>query len=311
MQLRRVRRVTAALVFAAGLLGTGAGCATADPGTAGTLRIVAAFYPLQFLSERIGGDQVVVTNLVKPGAEPHDLELAPREAAELSSADLVVYLHGFQPAVDSAVEAVAQDRVYDVAGVQPLRAAPPGTEQGKPDQPRGNAGKDPHVWLDPTRLDGIAGQLADRLAARDSAHAADYRARAAALHTELTALDQEYAAGLAHCQRREIITSHAAFGYLADRYGLTQVPITGLSPESEPTSARLADLTAFARAHGVTTIFFETLVSPKVAETLAREVGAQAKVLDPIEGVEAGSGADYLSVMRLNLATLRTALGCS
>ena len=295
------------------------GCSASPASTGDRLDVTVAFYPLQFVTERVGGDRVRVTNLARPGVEPHDLELQPKQLAGLADAGLVVYLAGFQPAVDEAVEAEAKDASFDVAAVQPLADAPPGAE-GEQDGDGGtgehaNEGKDPHVWLDPTRLAAIGDRLAERLAEADpnKDNAAGYRDRAARFRTELTALDTEFSAGLTTCQRREIVTSHAAFGYLAARYGLTQVPISGLSPESEPTPQRVAEVAALARSRNVTTIFFETLVSPKIAETLATEVGARAEVLDPLEGLapDAAPGTDYLSVMRQNLAKLRAALGCT
>jgi zinc transport system substrate-binding protein len=281
-----------------------AGCdATTQAGApSGKMPVVVAFYPLQYVTEQVGGDRVTVTNLVKPGAEPHDLELQPKQMSDLGNAKLVVYLRSFQPSVDTAVDDQAKGKALDTATVQPLSDAPAGSDLH---------GKDPHIWLDPTRLAAVAEKVADRLATLDTAHAADFRSRAAALRTKLEALDKEYAAGLANCQRHEIVTSHAAFGYLAARYKLTQIPITGLSPEEEPTPQHLADVAAKAKETRTTTIFFETLVSPKVAETLAKEVGAKAQVLDPIEGIEPGSSDDYVSVMRSNLTTLRSALACS
>ncbi|MFG1918729.1 metal ABC transporter substrate-binding protein [Micromonospora sp. NPDC048898] len=314
MSNRTTSRVLAA-VTALLTLGAGAACSTngggADPQR---VDVVAAFYPLQFLAERIGGDAVRVTNLAKPGAEPHDLELNPSQVGQVSEAELIVYLKGFQPAVDDAVAQNGGDRAFDVTGVQPLLDATAGGhdhegEEGHAEE--GNGGKDPHVWLDPTRLAGIGDQLAQRLGKADPDRAADYTARAATLRTDLTALDGEFKQGLATCQRREIVTSHAAFGYLADRYQLEQVGITGLSPDVEPSPQRLAQVIEEAKEHHATTIFFETLVSPKVAETIAGQVGAKTAVLDPIEGLAAGSDGDYLSVMRTNLRTLQTALGCS
>ncbi|MEU7677823.1 metal ABC transporter substrate-binding protein [Micromonospora taraxaci] len=297
-------------------LGAGAGCSTGDSAGADPKKVdvVAAFYPLQFLSERIGGDAVRVTNLAKPGAEPHDLELNPSQVGQVSDAELIVYLKGFQPAVDDAVAQNGGDRAFDVTSVQPLLDASAGghnhegEEEGHAEE---GGGKDPHVWLDPTRLAGIGDQLAQRLGKADPDHAADYTTRAAALRADLTALDGEFKTGLATCQRREIVTSHAAFGYLADRYQLDQVGITGLSPDVEPSPQRLAHVIEEAKEHQATTIFFETLVSPKVAETIAGQVGAKTAVLNPIEGLAAGSDGDYLSVMRTNLQTLKTALSCS
>jgi zinc transport system substrate-binding protein len=293
---------TAAVVAAACLL-TACGNGSKAGAGGGKSQAVAAFYPLQYVTEQVGGDRVKVTNLVKPGAEPHDLELQPKQVADLGRADLVVYLRGFQPNIDDAVDQQAKKSAIDTSTIQPLREAPAGAQE--------KGGKDPHIWLDPIRLAAVADKIADRLAQLDSAHAADIRGRAAKLRGELEALDKEYAAGLAQCQRHEIVTSHAAFGYLAARYKLTQIPITGLSPEEEPTPQHLAEVASQARQYHTTTIFFETLVSPKVAQTLATEVGAKAEVLDPIEGIEPGSSDDYVSVMRSNLTRLRTALACA
>jgi zinc transport system substrate-binding protein len=304
----------AALSAAAVLALGGAAACGSDSGNGDgggeRLDVVAAFYPLQFITEQIGGDALRVTNLVRPGAEPHDLELNPRQVAQVADAELVVYLKGFQPALDEAVAQEAADRAFDVTTVAPLVDAGSHHEDAGEQPPPGEA-KDPHIWLDPSRLAGIADKLADRLAEVDRGHAADFRTRAGELRGKLNQLDTEYANGLKACQRREIVTSHAAFGYLADRYQLRQVAISGLSPEQEPSPQRLAEVAREAEAHGATTIFFETLVSPKISQALAREVGAKAAVLDPIEGLEPGSEDDYFSVMRSNLGALRTALGCS
>jgi zinc transport system substrate-binding protein len=298
------------------LAGTAA-CSADNAGgdAAGRVDVVAAFYPLQYIAERVGGDAVRVTNLAKPGAEPHDLELNPSQVGQVSDANLIVFLKGFQPAVDDAVKQSGGNRTFDVAGVEPLHDA----ATGVPDH-AGGAGagaeaqagaKDPHVWLDPTRLATIADKLAERLGQADPERAADYTIRAQALRTDLTTLDQEYAQGLRTCQRRELVTAHTAFGYLAERYQLAQVGISGITPEDEPSPQRLAEVADEAKKHSTTTIFFETLVSPKVAETIAREVGAKTAVLDPIEGLPAGGAEDYLSVMRTNLGALKTALSCT
>ncbi|MET7808337.1 metal ABC transporter substrate-binding protein [Micromonospora chersina] len=314
MTVRSAPRVLAAATAA--LLGLGGLAACSDGGGGGSdpdrVDVVAAFYPLQFLAEKIGGDAVTVTNLAKPGAEPHDLELNPRQVGQVVDAELIVYLAGFQPAVDEAVEQNGGDRAFDVAGVQPLLdAAAGGHEHEGEEHGHGEetGGKDPHLWLDPTRLATVGDRLAERLGTVDPDRAADFTARAAALRAELTGLDADYTRSLATCQRREIVASHTAFGYLAARYQLEQVGITGLTPDAEPSPQRLAEVAKEAREHGATTIFFETLVSPKVAETVAREVGAKTAVLDPIEGPPADG--DYLSAMRANLQTLRTALDCS
>jgi zinc transport system substrate-binding protein len=298
----RIRPLLAGLVLS---LAAG-GCATVAAGAPvdGKIPVVTSFYPLQYLATRIGGDTVTVTDLTKPGAEPHDIELSPRQVAHIASAALVVYLKGFQPAVDQAVRQEAGKRAFDAGSVVPLLPY-------SGDENEAAAGnRDPHFWLDPVRYATVAGQVGARLAADDPAHAAAYSARTRAVQADLATLDREYAAGLRTCARHEIVTSHEAFHYLADRYGLTEIGITGISPEAEPSPGRLASVAAEARRTGATTIFFETLVSPKVAETLAREIGARAAVLDPLEGVTE-PGATYFTVMRANLAALRSALGCA
>jgi zinc transport system substrate-binding protein len=290
--------------------------------TSPSLTVAAAFYPLEFVVERIGGDRVAVEGLTPPGAEPHDLELGARQTARIVDADVLVHLSGLQPAVDEAAEQVAQ-RALDVASVVELRegyAELNHEEEGEAHEGEGKAHEgegvahedeqqaDPHVWLDPTLLAAIADAVADRFAELDADGADDYRSRAAALRAELQGLDEDFRNGLAQCARQDIVVSHNAFGYLAARYGLQQVGISGLSPEEEPSPARVAEAARYARQNGVTTIFFETLVSPAVAETVASEVGAQTAVLDPIEGQP--EGGDYLTGMRSNLQALRTALDC-
>ena len=303
------KRLLAVLTPLLLVAGTATACAENSADASGKVEVVAAFYPLQYVTQQVGGDRVSVKNLVKPGAEPHDLELSPRQIVDIADADLAVYLHGFQPAVDEAIADHASDKSLDAAKVQPLHDGYVPLEEGELHEDE--KGKDPHIWLDPTRLAAVADAVANKLGEVDPDHKAEYAANARTLGGKLDALDAEYKAGLASCQQKTIVVSHNAFGYLANRYGLTQVSITGLTPEAEPAAGRLAEVTSFARTHKVSTIFFETLVSPKVAETLAKEVGAKAEVLDPIEGLEDGSKDDYLSVMRSNLSTLRGALACS
>lgn len=290
-----------------------AGCSAPTPvaaaGEAGSptggerLRVTASFYPLQFVAERVGGERVAVTGLTEPGAEPHDLELTPQDVAGLSRAALVVYLSGFQPAVDEAVAQAGAGAAFDAAPAADLDLAAPEGEDGH--------GPDPHFWLDPTRLAGVADALAARLGEADPGGGQAYRAGAARLRGELERLDAQLRAGLASCADRDLVTSHTAFGYLARRYGLRQVGITGLTPEGEPSPADLAAVTRFVRDNDVRTVYSETLVSPAVARTLAAETGARTAVLDPLEGLTASSaGEDYLAVMRANLATLRKGQPC-
>ena len=264
-------------------------------GAAGQRRVVAAFYPIAYAAQEIGGPTVSVRNLTPAGAEPHDLELQPSDVVAIQRADDVFYLgEGFQPAVEKAV---ASAHAHGIDLLERVRLHTGKDEQGHP-------ALDPHVWLDPLRYAGMARTIGHVLAR--SLATASFVAR-------LRALDGTYRAGLARCRRRAIVTSHAAFGYLAARYGLTQTALEGLSPEAEPSPRALAKLIDTVRRSHATTVFFETLVSPKLAETVARNAHVKTAVLDPLEGLTPDSlhhGATYFTVMRSNLAALRLALGC-
>ncbi len=305
----------AALVAACAALLLGA-CSPADAGQTGDdgrMPVSAAFYPLQFVAERVGGEHVRVTGLTRPGVEPHDLELTPKAVGSLATARAVVYLAGFQPAVDQAVLAQAPEAAVDIAPAArlTLTSGDDGHDHAGESEQEHAGHVDPHFWLDPTRLADVATAVADDLARRDPANAADYRANAAALAADLTALDAEFRSGLAQCRTRELVTGHAAFGYLADRYDLHQEGVAGVSPDIEPDAATLRDLSAHVREAGVSTVYAESLVSPALAETVAREAGARVAVLDPLEGLtDASRGHDYLEVMRANLATLRAGQEC-
>ncbi|HYU85682.1 MAG TPA: metal ABC transporter substrate-binding protein [Kribbellaceae bacterium] len=288
-----------------------AGCGGASAtGSSGKLDVVASFYPLEFVAKKIGGDRVDVTTLTAPGVEPHDLELTPKQVGSLGKAKLVVYEKGLQPAVDDAVEQNARDAGYDVSGDAELE--PTGArfqEEGEKAHP---GDLDPHFWLDPTRMSAVADGVAARLSAADPEGADGYKQRAEALKGELGALDGEFKAGLASCTLKVFVTSHEAFAYLAKRYGLEQVGIAGFTPDAEPSPARIKAVQDIVRQHHVTTIFYEELVSPKVAESVARDLHVQAAVLSPIEGLaDASSTDDYLSLMRANLAALKKANSCS
>lgn len=294
-----------------GALIAAAGCSTVPEPADERLAVAVAFYPFEFVTQRVGGDQVRVTNLTQPGTEPHDLELTPQQVVALAQADLVVYQSGFQPAVDAGVEQAAPAHTVDAAGFLTFLHA-----EADNDGHTGEHGEheqlDPHTWLDPTNLVTVAEHVRDALSQARPEAAAGFAAATDDLVAELTGLDADFERGLARCQRRTFITSHAAFGYLADRYQLTQVGIRGLEPDVEPTAARIAEVHQIARDQGVTTIFFETLVSPVVAESVAGDLGLATDVLDPLEGITAESrGTTYTEVMRANLGALRTANQCS
>jgi zinc transport system substrate-binding protein len=281
------------------------GCAafTDDSATsADGIQVATAFYPLQYVTDRVAGDHATVENLTAPGGEPHDLELDPKETGEVVKADLVVYEGGFQPAVDDAVDENASGDVLDVDDVVDLV---PFRDHGVDSDEL-----DPHFWQDPLLLADVGDAVAKQLAKVDPANADDYAANAEDLRSDLETLDHEYTAGLTGCARSTIVVSHDAFGYL-QRYGLTMDAILGLSPDSEPTPADLARLQDVIEKDGITTVFSETLASPASAEALARDMGVRSEVLDPIEGLsDQTADEDYLSLMRSNLAALEEANGC-
>ena len=304
---------TAAALACSAVLAT-TGCSALDSADDGAPHVTAALYPYAFVADRVAGRYADVTNLTTPGVEPHDMELTPRQVAEISEADLVIFQAGVQPSVDEAVDQNASGTALDVTDL--LDADPSGAEHARESAVTGDSlhehtTADPHLWLDPTELIPVTRSVADELADLDASHAADYRANAGALVRDLRALDADFRSGLAECERTEFVTSHAAFGHLAARYGLTMVPIAGLSPDAEPSPQRLADIADSIRRTGVTTVFSERLGSKQYAETLAEELGVRAAVLDPVEGLtEENADENYLTLMRQNLQALRAANGC-
>jgi len=312
----RTRVMTSTALLLAGAVAL-SGCSSSADGS-GSVKVTAAFYPLQYAAQRVAGDHATVENLTKPGAEPHDLELSIKEIADVSDSDVVVYEKGLQASVDEAVGENSNGQLVDAAaaaGLEPFShnghddADHTGAEPGSEDD-HDSGELDPHFWADPLKLAAVGDAIADALATADPDNAADYHANADSLRADLVTLDKEFAKGLTGCQRDTIVVSHDAFGYLS-KYGLNMEPIAGLSPEAEPTPADLARLETLIKDDGITTVFSETLVSPKMSESLASDMGVQTAVLDPIEGLsDETSDQDYLSLMRANLSALRKANGC-
>ncbi|MFJ8807779.1 zinc ABC transporter substrate-binding protein [Streptomyces sp. NPDC102490] len=326
MNVRR-RRISGIAVTAATALGLGTlSACSSDSSAAGNtdkFDVVASFYPMEYLAEQIGGDHVNVTTLTEPGQEPHDLELSAKQTAQMGEADAVLYLKSLQPAVDEAIGQSDVKTKIDAASLTKLE------DHGTVEHDHGHGGEehadehaeeehaeggehalDPHVWLDPVKYAEIAEGVAKSFEKADPDHADDYRKNAEALAKKLSGLDTAYKDGLKNTATKVFFTNHAAFGYLAERYGLTQEAINGLDPESEPSPARIKELQQEARADGVTTVFYETLVSDKTAKTLAKDAGLKTDVLDPLEGItDKSKGEDYVGVMESNLKALETALG--
>ncbi|MDQ3985395.1 MAG: metal ABC transporter substrate-binding protein [Actinomycetota bacterium] len=298
MSTRGTKKAVGALT---GLLILGA-CAGAEGGD--ELGIAAGFYPLEFLTQEIAGRNTTVANVTPSGAEPHDIELTSGQLRAMVEADLLVYLGGgFQPAVEE-IAADLGDKAFDVAEVRP----PLGESEQESEAAEDDA-RDPHLWLDPMIMSDIAEELAVRLGEIDPENATAYSDRADALANRLEALDEDFAAGLRRCERREFVTSHEAFGYLARRYDLTQIGVSGLDPEVEPSPQRVAEVADYVEEHDVTTIFFEELLPADIAQTIAKETGAKTAILNPLES-EPDSG-DYFDEMRANLRALRDALNCA
>ena len=332
MLVTRARRHLAA-VAALALAGSLASCAALSPGSdstaaasgaappaapSGALTVSTSFYPIQYLAQAIGGEHVAVTSVTPTNVEPHDFELSPKDVTALSASSLVLYVSGFQPSLDDALAQVSGPTVVDLAGSVDLvhhdgveeeheEGATEGATEAAHDHGAA-AALDPHFWLDPVRMQAAAKAVEAALAQADPAHADDYAANLDTLNATLTDLNTSYSTGLGHCERTTFVTSHAAFGYLADRYSLTQASISGVDPESEPSPAELAEVKKVVESTGTTTIFTEELVSPETAQAVAAETGAQTRVLSPIES--APESGDYAGVMRTNLEELRTALSC-
>ncbi|MDA1169359.1 MAG: zinc ABC transporter substrate-binding protein [bacterium] len=262
------------------------------------IQVVASFYPLAHMAEQVGKERVDVLNLTPAGSEPHDADPSPRDVATLQNAQMFLYNGaGLEPWVSHLLPELTQKgvRIVEATKDVPLLAG------------------DPHVWLDPLLVKEQVNTIASVFASVDAQHATEYRENARIYTQELEALHQEFTKGLATCVRRDIVTSHAAFAYMVKRYELNMIPIAGLSPEEEPTPARLAEISNLVEDSGVTHIFFETLVSPRLAETIANETGAQVLALNPLEGLsdeEIATGKTYISVQRENLHALKIALGC-
>lgn len=326
--------------------------------------VVAAFYPLAFVAERVAGDHATVENLTAPGVDSHDLELTAQQVATVADADLAIHIDGFQPAVDDAIEQNAPSAVIDAAAVVDLlpdehaddadeshnhdEAAEAEGESNDEDDhahdnhnhegeteddndhahdaetenennhdddhthDHGDLEGDPHLWLDPANMIALTEHVADELAGLDPDNAEAYEANASELAGELEELDHEFSEGLAQCERSLIVVSHEAYGYLTQRYGLEQLGVAGLDPESEPSPARVAEVHDTIRAEDVTTVFYEPLTSADIVQSVADDLGLDTAVLDPIEGLtDETLDEDYLSLMRQNLDALRTANGCA
>ena len=344
LHLRRFVALGAALILAAGVSACSAlrgespsssSAHTIAPGK--TLTVSTSFYPIAYLAEAIGGNLVKVSTVTPSNVEPHDFELSGKETAELGKADLIAYVPGFQPSLDKAVKEVGSGpTVVDLSkpanlvhhegveeehehgeeatdGASASAAATAQASEAEHDEhAEGGEGHDgdldPHFWLDPDRMVKVAEALEASFAKIDPANANDYKAGLDKLKTALTGVDNQYKQGFTSCQHKTFITSHAAFGYMAERYGLTQASISGIDPEAEPSPAEMANIKSVVEKTGVKTIFTEELVSDAPAKAIAAETGAETSVLSPLESKP--ERGDYTDAMTTNLERLKSAMVC-
>lgn len=315
MNINRLSALVCACTLSLSLL-TGCGTQPADTAAGdGRLRVLTSFYPMYDFACKIGGDCIDVTNMVPSGTEPHDWEPSTNDLKNLEKADVFIYNGAdMEPWADDLLVSRSDTlRVVEASENVELR-----TTDGEHEHAHEHEGADhhhgdfdPHVWLDPENAKIEMEAIRDALCAADPENSTVFQSNYEKYAAELDALDAEFREKLAPLPNRTIVVAHEAFGYLCDAYGLTQVGIEGLSPDSEPDPGRMAEIIDFVREHSISTIFFEELVSPKVAEAIASETGAQAKMLSPLEGLsdeQAAAGADYFSVMHDNLAALMEAL---
>lgn len=283
------------------------------PDNANTLSVTTTFYPLYDFARQVGGDRATVTNMTPAGAEPHDYEVTPRQLADAQKAKVFVYIGNLmEPWTEAFLSDYRSTAIRAGEGIE-LLSVVPGHEDHQDEGHAEDHLTDPHFWLDPVHAQKVVDNILAGLIKADPTNMEYYTSRAVAYKAQLAQLDTDYQKGLANCQSRTIVTSHEAFGYLAKRYNLEVASIAGITPGEEPSAEKLAELTKLVKEKRITHVFFESLASPKLAETLARETGAKTAVFDPIEGItdeDQKQGKDYLSVQRENLANLRTALAC-
>lgn len=315
MNINRLSALVCACTLSLSLL-TDCGTQPADTAAGdGRLRVLTSFYPMYDFACKIGGDCIDVTNMVPSGTEPHDWEPSTNDLKNLEKADVFIYNGAdMEPWADDLLVSRSDTlRVVEASENVELRTTDGEHEHAHEheDADHHHGDFDPHVWLDPENAKIEMEAIRDALCAADPENSTVFQSNYEKYAAELDALDAEFREKLAPLPNRTIVVAHEAFGYLCDAYGLTQVGIEGLSPDSEPDPGRMAEVIDFVREHSISTIFFEELVSPKVAEAIASETGAQAKMLSPLEGLsdeQAAAGADYFSVMHDNLAALMEAL---
>jgi len=282
------------------------------------IKVVTTIFPLFDFARQVGGERVAVEMLLPAGAEPHTWEPSPRDIARLYDARVFIYNGaGMEPWADRLKGELTKKGVLVVeaaaglATLQETEGAGEGEGAGAWEASGRVPGADPHVWLDPVLAGEMVEKIAAALAEADPAGRETYFARAKDYGRRLEDLDAGYRQALSGFAGRKIVVSHAAFGYLARRYGLEQVGITGLVPDAEPDPRKMKEVAEICRRENVRYVFFEPPVSPRLAEAVAREAGARTLPLYPLASLapdQAAAGTGYIELMKENLASLKTAL---
>ncbi|MEH7548935.1 metal ABC transporter substrate-binding protein [Neobacillus vireti] len=275
------------------------------------LQIVTTFYPMYYFAQKVAGSSANVELLIPNGVEPHDWEPTANDMAKIQDSDLFIYnSRYFETWTEKVFKSINDPNLKVIEasnGIELMDAL----DSEEEDIHEHTSSKDPHVWLSPVLAQKEVDNIAKALEQADPKNKDKFQKNAAALNSELADLDSLYKETIDKAKKKEFVTQHAAFGYLAKQYGLTQIPIAGLSPDVEPTLGKLAELTDLTKKKNVKIIYFEELTSSKVADTLAKEIGAKTEVLNPLEGLtkkEQEKGLDYIDVMKNNLESLKLSL---
>ncbi|WP_374110655.1 metal ABC transporter substrate-binding protein [Neobacillus cucumis] len=275
------------------------------------LQIVTTFYPMYYFAQKVAGSSANVELLIPNGVEPHDWEPTANDMAKIQDSDLFIYnSRYFETWTEKVFKSINDPNLKVIEasnGIELMDAL----DSEEEDNHEHTSSKDPHVWLSPVLAQKEVDNIAKALEQADPKNKDKFQKNAAALNSELADLDSLYKETIDKAKKKEFVTQHAAFGYLAKQYGLTQIPIAGLSPDVEPTLGKLAELTDLTKKKNVKIIYFEELTSSKVADTLAKEIGAKTEVLNPLEGLtkkEQEKGLDYIDVMKNNLESLKLSL---
>lgn len=276
----------------------------------GKLKVMASFYTMYDFAKKIGGDKVEVINMVPAGTEPHDWEPSTKDLIEMEKSDVFIYNGtGMEQWVDDVLESLDTEELTTVEASKGIKLLKD-SDAHEHDHEHSSE-NDPHVWLDPQNAKYEMNKIKKALIKADPKNKDYYESNYQKEAKKCDELDQLYQEELAKVSRRELVVAHEAFGYLCKAYNLTQMGIEGLSADDEPDPKQMSEVINFAKKHKVKTIFFEELVSPKVAKTIAKETGASAKMLNPLEGLsnkKIKAGEDYFSVMRQNLSAIKEAL---